>query len=265
MRRLQSALLAAVAVIGFASLASAADMPVKGPVAAPVAYNWTGFYVGGNVGWVSQRDSGDSTFNDPGPGVFTTQSNSVTGSSAIGGLQAGYNWQINRWVLGIEGDWDWANPKTSFCRNTDRDGPACSDTDLGFLTLNSKTVWLATLRGRVGYTWDRFLVYGTGGVAWGKVDSSINANCLVAGCGFSSTVQNTTGSFSNTKAGWVAGAGIEAMLTANWTARVEYLHVDLGTISNTLNLPLSAPQSVNWSHKVTEDIVRVGANYKFGN
>jgi outer membrane immunogenic protein len=166
--------------------------------------------------------------------------------------------------LGIEGDWDWANPKTSFCRNTDT-GPACSDVGRGVLTLNSTTVWLATLRGRIGYAWDRYLVYGTGGVAMGKVNSSINANCLVGGCASSNAPQNTTGSFSNTNTGWVAGAGIEAMLTANWTARVEYLHVDLGTINNTLILPTSSAQSASWSHKVTDDIVRVGANYKFGN
>jgi len=261
MRRLQCALLAAVAIIGFASIASAADMPVK--AAAPVAqsYNWTGFYVGGNVGWVRQRDNGDSTFVDvPGFGPYP-RSVSASGSSVIGGLQAGYNWQINQWVLGIEGDWDWTNPKTSTCRNTDA-GPDCSDAGRGFVTLESKTSWIATLRGRLGLAWDRYLVYGTGGVAMGKVDSSINVNCLVNGCAVSSAQQNVTGSFSNTKTGWVAGAGIEAMLMAHWTARVEYLRVDLGTVSNTLLLPISA-QSVSWSRKVTEDIVRVGVNYKF--
>ncbi len=244
-----------------ADLLKAPAMPL-GPI-----YNWTGFYIGGNVGGVEQSDSGTSNFfsaNSPAIQTNNPQSNSLTSTSIIGGVQAGYNWQINQWVIGVEGDWDWTKTKASFCRQTDVFSLPCSDNGFGFLTIGSGTDWIATARGRLGFAWDRFLVYGTGGAAWGKVNTSINANCLVDGCGFSVARLNATANFSDTKTGWVAGAGFETMLTPNWIARVEYLHVDLGTISNVLNLVGTVgPQSASWSRTVTFDEVRGGLSYKF--
>ena len=134
------------------------------------------------------------------------------------------------------------------------------------LNIPAKTQWLASARGRVGYAWDRFLIYGTGGAAWGQIDTSINANCLVNGCATNIIQLNTTANFANARTGWVAGAGIEAMLTANWIVRAEYLHYDLGNVTSTLNLlQLPAfPQSATWSHSFRYDTVRVGLSYKFG-
>src|SRR5260370_24589083 len=111
------------------------------------------------------------------------------------------------------------------------------------------------------------MIYGMGGAAWGKINTSINANCLVAGCGVNSITLNTTTTFSNTKVGWVAGAGIEAMLAANWMVRAEYLHYDLGNVTNTLNLVgtiTSGPESATWSRSFRYDTVRAGLSYKFG-
>jgi outer membrane immunogenic protein len=191
MSRLSIALIAFVSTVAFTQTATAADLPRKGPVApavvAPV-WNWTGFYIGGNVGGVWQRDDGDSNFTNPIAPFNNPQSNSISDSSVIGGFQIGYNWQFSNWVLGLEGDWSWLKTSNSFCRQTDISSLACSDNGSGFLTLTSETDWIATVRGRIGFTWDRFLVYGTGGVAWGNVDTSINANCLVFGCGVSPTV-----------------------------------------------------------------------------
>jgi outer membrane immunogenic protein len=265
--------IAAVSTL-FGAPALAADMAVKAPPAPPAlapVYDWTGFYVGGNVGAVWQQDDGTSNFVQPADPLafldFNPQSNSLTDSSVIGGPQIGYNWQFTNWVVGLEGDWSWLDAKNSFCRQTDVNSAACSDNGRGFLTLTSQTDWIATVRGRLGFTWDRYLVYGTGGAAWGKVDTSINANCLLgglAGCGVSATPQNVTGNFSTTKSGWTAGGGIEAMLTPNWTVRVEYLRVDLGTVSNTFVLPPSGSgQTASWSRSVAYDIVRFGLNYKF--
>jgi len=260
--------LVATAVIVSAP-AFAADMAVKAPILAPAApvYNWNGFYIGGNLGGVQQKDSGTSNwFSSNSPAIQTNNplSNSVTNSAVIGGFQAGYNWQINQWVLGVEADWDWTKTKTSFCRQTDVFSVPCSDNGFGFLTFGTGADWVATARGRLGFTWDRLLFYGTGGAAWGKIDTTINANCLIGGCGFSTTRLNTTGSFSDTKAGWVAGGGIEAMLTPNWIVRLEYLHIDLGTIGNTLNLAgVQGPQSASWSRSVTLDEVRGAVSYKF--
>jgi outer membrane immunogenic protein len=253
--------------------ASAADLAArpytKAPVAAPVElYNWTGFYVGGNVGGVWERGSGTTNFFDPtapARAVNNMQANSLGSSALIGGLHAGYNWQMARWVFGVEADWDWTNAKNSFCRQTSIDSLACVDNNAGFLTLAEKTQWLGSARGRVGYTWDRFMIYGTGGAAWGKIDSSINANCLRAGCGSSVLQLNSTANFSNTQGGWVAGVGIEAMLNANWIVRAEYLHYDLGSITSTLNLPDPVrPQSATWSRSYRYDTVRAGLSYKFG-
>ena len=261
-------LFAAAAVSGSAF---AADMPVKAPPPPAVApaNNWTGLYIGANAGGVWERDVGNSNYNDPNtPANLTNnvQGNSLGGRAFIGGIQAGYNWQMMQWVFGIETDWDWTNVKNGFCRQTDVDSVACSDNGAGFITLNEKTEWLGSVRARVGYAWDRFMFYGTGGVAWGKIDTSINPNCLVAGCGFGNTHLNITSDFSNTRTGWVAGAGIEAVLNMNWTARVEYLHYDLGSFTNTFYF-FADPGflvSANWSRSFRYDAVLAGLSYKFG-
>jgi outer membrane immunogenic protein len=273
-------LVSLLAVLTYGGSAYAADMAVKAPPpASPVAaaYTWTGFYLGGNVGEVWAHDSGSTNFFDafgfdaaPPVPNSTPQSNPVGLSSVIGGVQAGYNWQLKQWVVGVEADWDWTSAKTGFCRQLDLDGLACSDNGFGFLSFNEKAEWLGSARARLGYSWDRFLVYGTGGLAWGKIDSSINVNCLVGGCGSSTILTNTTASFSDTRVGWVAGGGIEAMLSANWILRAEYLHYGFGSVTDTLNLPAfiaivpaSYSQAATWTHSFAYDTVRAGLTYKF--
>jgi outer membrane immunogenic protein len=268
MKKLLASCIAAAALCGAPALA--ADMAVKAPPMAPVAapvYSWTGFYIGGNVGAAWENDPGNSNFfsaNSPAIQTNNPQSTSPKDTSFIGGIQAGYDWQLNRLVLGVEADWDWTNTKTGFCRQTDAGSVPCSDQGFGFLNLNSGSDWIATARGRLGFTWDRFLIYGTGGVAWGKVDTTINANCLVGGCGFSSIKLNTTSNFSDTNSGWAVGGGVEAMLTKNWLVRAEYLYIDLGSITDTLNLVGTVgPQSATWSRSVRYNIVRTALSYKF--
>jgi outer membrane immunogenic protein len=183
----------------------------------------------------------------------------------MGGIHAGYNWQMAQWVFGVEADFDWTDRKIELCREPYRTLSACSDDGVGFLAFREKTEWLGSARGRLGYTWERVMIYGTGGAAWGKVNTSINANCLVNGCGLSPVQLNTTANFSDTKVGWVAGAGVEAMLNANWILRMEYLHYDLGQVTSTLNLIAdpSFPQDITWSHSFRYNTVRVGLSYKF--
>jgi outer membrane immunogenic protein len=253
--------------------ATAADIAVKAPnYKAPpplIVYNWTGFYIGGSVGWAHQRDSGTSNWFAPGSSprqVNNPQSDSLSADWVIGGVQLGYNWQVApSWVLGVEGDWQWSRPKYSFCRQTDVFSIPCADNGIGFLTIGGETKWLATIRGRVGLTFDRIMVYGTGGVAWADVHTAIAASCLVNGCGNQILQLATAASFSETKAGWVAGVGIEGMLSANWTARAEWLHVEVGTITDALNiLGAGGPQSATWSRTVRYDVLRFGVNYRFG-
>ncbi|WP_084805448.1 outer membrane protein [Bradyrhizobium sp. NAS80.1] len=215
--------LAAIAASSlFAGTASAADLPArtytKAPPAVAVAYDWTGFYIGGNVGGIWQDNSGATNFIETRVGRLLTnpQNDSISNGAVFGGVHAGYNWQVTQWVFGVEADWDWTGVKNSFCRQTDTFSLPCADNRDGFLTYSEKTEWLASVRGRLGFAWDRVMVYATGGAAWGDVKTSINANCLLLGCGNSFLQLNQTVSFSDTRTGWVAGAGIETMLTPNW-------------------------------------------------
>ena len=215
-----------VAGLGFLALAampaSAADLP-RGPVpykapAYVAQYNWTGFYLGINGG----GGFGDSSWNG-----FAV-SNSPSGGM-IGGT-AGYNWQGagSPWVFGLEGDIDWTSLK---------DSSAC-----GALNCQTKNNWLGTARGRVGYAFDRFLPYFTGGLAVGDVEA------------------NRTGfvGSSSTNAGWTVGVGIEGVIAGNWTAKLEYLYADLG---GTTCAAVSCGVATNVD--LTVNVVRGGLNYRF--
>src|SRR5450631_2575773 len=219
-------LVSGVALLGLvgAGSAFAADLSVAPlykapPVVAPTAYNWSGFYVGANGGGAWGTSNWDST------GGFNLS------GGVIGGT-AGVNWQLGHAVLGLEGDVDWSNLKGS---STSTLCPA------GCTTSND---WLATVRGRAGYAFDRFLPYVTGGLAVGDVKASTPA--------FSGATQ--------TNAGWTAGGGVELALTNNWTAKAEYLHVDLGN----MNCGFSCGVVANNNVSLKSDLVRGGVNFRFG-
>jgi outer membrane immunogenic protein len=213
-----------------------ADMPLKVPTyKAPLTamYNWTGFYVGGNVGYSVGRDPG----SESNPGSPIADHVTLGPHGALGGFQAGYNWQSGNLLLGIEGDWQWTGQKDSFCFN------ATSCGVLGTRGGEHELPWFATVRGRLGYAVGPTLFYATGGVAFAQVKQVIAAGTEVA-------------SFSNSKTGWTLGGGIEAALGGNWTAKVEYLHIDLGSISGTL-------PNFTASSDVRDNVARVGLNYRF--
>jgi outer membrane immunogenic protein len=211
--------LASVAIATLMGAANAADiarrttMPTK---AVPYVqmYNWTGAYVGinGGIGW------GRSNFSAPlTSGDFNTRGGMVGGT-------VGYNWQAGQAVFGLEGDLDWANINGS---------SACG---VG-LNCQTRNNWLGTARGRIGYAFDRFLPFVTGGLAVGGVKNSVT--------GFGDT--------TSTKAGYALGGGLEAALTGPWTAKVEYLYADLGRTS--------APAGGDVRSKT--NTVRAGLNYRF--
>ena len=220
------AVFAAIAAWGLVNSASAADMPTKAPMAPlPFAYNWTGFYVGinGGGGW------GRSTQTD----AAGVTSGSYNQSGGLVGGTVGYNWQMTNWVLGLEADWDWANIDGStnpvVCA-----APGC------FTDLRS----IGTVRPRLGYAWDRWLLYVTGGLAWGDIKAGQDSCTPSTLCG------------SNTELGWTIGAGIEAFLIPKWTVKLEYLYADLGNhVYYTPAIPVSATEKVN--------LVRAGLNYHF--
>jgi outer membrane immunogenic protein len=243
MRRLQCALLVAVAAIGGASIASAADMPVKAPVyKAPImapVYNWTGFYIGGHIGgaW-SNVDVSDPT------GIFAPAGSSIgmNGTGLLGGGQIGYNWQTGHWVLGVQGDFAWTGINVSTV-----------DPFLATATLSYKTDWIGMLTGRVGYAWDNWLLYAKGGAAWVHNKYSFVDPALLR------VAINVNG--SGTQAGWTVGGGLEYGLTPNWSLFAEYDYIDLGNFGVTLTGG-GATIAANANQNIS--IVKGGVNYKFG-
>jgi outer membrane immunogenic protein len=216
--------LACVGVVALAGTAAAADLPRPAPVYAPIAPVYAPAYT-----W-----SGFYLGVNGGGGWGRSNWNSTGGFNVSGGLvggTVGYNYQIGQAVLGVEGDIDWADV------NGNTVTAACP---LGCKTSNT---WLSTVRGRLGYAADRFMPYVTGGAAFGDIRASTP--------GFAGT--NTT------NAGWTAGAGIEFALPGHWTAKAEYLYVDLGSVSCGLGCGTALVNNVSFH----ENLGRAGINYRF--
>lgn len=241
--------------------------------AGPIT-NWSGFYIGGDIGGAWQHGSGTTNYfqdaseaSNDNPRSLSTDLNAV-----IGGFHAGYNWQVApSFVLGFEGDHQWTRARYGNCRPTDDDNPVCLDQGRGIVTISGETRSISTVRGRLGISFDRVMIYGTGGAAFADIQTLLGVDCQRAGCGANSAQFAQSVNSSVVKSGWVAGAGIEWMLTANWIARTEYLHADFGTLSDRFNLSDSAcnigfggPCGVSWSRRLDYDIVRAGISYKFG-
>jgi outer membrane immunogenic protein len=213
------------------SHALAADLPQPAPPPPPQApamyiptvapvYNWGGIYLGLNGGY----GFGGSEWTG---GAVSSGSFSTSGFVVGGTL--GFNYQWERFVVGAETDLDF----TDISGN----GP-------GGFCLNCKTSndWLGTTRARIGYAADRVLFYGTAGAAYGNVQAS---------------AFDTTN--SSTEVGWTAGAGVEAALADNWTARIEYLYVDLSSGSCTSACGAPTTQAVSF----TQNLIRAGVDFKF--
>jgi outer membrane immunogenic protein len=271
------------AAVVAAAPALAADLPaapVAVPVVAPAPWSWTGFYVGGNAGysWGNADATGTvalavSVNGVPFTSLLTPQSaggtNSVNGW--LGGGQAGFNWQSGALVVGIEADIQATGQSGSntFCSNgstTCPAGPFLFGTAPFMLTVDQKLIWFGTARGRIGAGGDRFLFYVTGGAAVGEIKAdyvsfgSLAPTALPAG---------VAGSANFTKVGWVVGGGVEARLIGNWTAKLEYLYMDLGSFSDAVTvsgsaLPVTSTVTTAFTSRLTDSIVRVGLNYKFG-
>ncbi len=222
--------------------ALAADMVVKAPPSiAPRVYDWSGFYLGveGGGGFGSTTHT-----NQLFPAATSGLDNNLRGG-LFGGTY-GYNWQFGHLVAGLEGDFSWSGIRDTF---TSANGlpTFCPAAFPCFTSLQ----WLGTDRARLGYAQDKFLIYATGGVAYG----SVNATILNAG------IFNIT-SETHTRVGYTVGGGIEAMIYRNWTAKLEYLYVDFGNSVGYTALPPPPPlQPENVSLK--SNIVRLGVDYHF--
>ena len=251
--------LAASAVLGFAPVAFAADLPLKapgGPVAAP--YNWTGFYLGGNAGYGWGGSTGNTivVLSDP-TGLFTGYTGfrypNLSPNGAIGGGQIGYNWQFNSFVLGIEGDIDGI-------LNKSRGNNVIVVPTVGPVAVagHGGGNWVSTLAARFGWAVDRTLFYGKVGYGWAN------------GSGSATVTNLTTGQFygiggDGTRSGWLVGGGIEYAFAPNWTVKGEYNYLNTGK-SRTFFVPATGPfLAGDVFHSGGRDVqmVKFGFNYLF--
>ncbi|HTV26604.1 MAG TPA: outer membrane beta-barrel protein [Xanthobacteraceae bacterium] len=245
---------ACVALSGLLSAAPAfaADMPLKAPAyTPPPAPTWTGWYIGANIGGSFGTASDSATFAGVPVGGGSPNLDGV-----VGGGQIGYNWQANGWLFGLEAD----------IQGTSEDGSSSASETLavpgilpgavtGTLSYSEKLPWFGTVRGRLGILPSpNWLLYATGGLAYGEVDTNTTLTVGAASVG---------NNFDTTRAGWTVGGGVEGWLSPNWTAKLEYLYVDLGSFSNTFT-GVGTFTPVTLSTHVTDNIVRVGLNYHFG-
>jgi outer membrane immunogenic protein len=239
---------------------------------APVPYNWTGFYIGVNGGGGSSYQS----FN--GTQVTPLGSTAFSGNDGFGGALAGghvgFNYEFpSQVVIGVEADADWAdytpNSGTAAC-STFTTG-AFTGLPAGCATNNETLNDFGTVRGRLGYAWNRVLFYGTGGWAWGHSSGNSTLNCLGTGCAAASLpFTGGTASFSNSLTGWTAGAGVEWAFLPNWTVRLEYLFLEFnGVVTNYSTTTTSPPPfgtGTATAHITSNNGVnvwRVGVSYLF--
>ncbi len=240
----------------------------KAPVL--IAWSWAGPYIGANIGYSAGKSKTDAVFSDfttGAPLLATGSTDNLNGM--IGGIQGGYNWQGGNWVGGIEADiqisGQGATPSYlcpgAVCNPgiADFTAPVTASFDQ-----RHKLDSFGTLRGRFGTTiTPDVMVYATGGLAVGSIRSTVR----LAGVGFDA--DGNPGAVSNAvsvltqKAGWTAGAGLEGRLFGNVTGKIEYLHIDFGTISTSVTNPFNAiPVTLSSNSRITDNIVRVGLNYK---
>jgi outer membrane immunogenic protein len=226
--------LSSAAILAVAGSAFAADLPSRRapPVYIPPIpiFTWTGVYIGGQVGYDFGRDS--ARINSFGG----TAGYGVSQNGVIGGAHVGYNQQYNQFVFGLEGDVDATSANKTFVPGA----------GVAFTERNQVE---GSIRGRVGVAFDRVLVYGTGGAAFGGIKHT-----YATPFGFDS--------ISNTRVGWTVGGGLEYAITNNWSVRAEYRYTDFGRANDNPINSFGVP-GLFVRHHVTENRVQAGFSYKF--
>ena len=249
-------LLASTAVVALSAPSLGADLaarfPVKAPVVAAPPYSWTGCYVGGHagVGW-GRKEYSDNTFGDIGGSIPFD-----VGAGFVAGGQVGCDYQFaSNWVVGIAGDFSWANIEGQ------TDDPFFAGKFGNPLPLYAKTNFLGTVTGRVGYAWDHYLLYVKGGAAWAHDKYAISNLAFFNGfvCGIAC---NVTG--SETRTGWTAGGGFEWAFAQNWSAFVEFDYYGFGTKAVSFsdpNFPFIGSSTFDVKQNIA--VAKLGINYRF--
>jgi outer membrane immunogenic protein len=257
--RMKKLLLAGTALAALtAGSANAADLarpvPVyRAPPPVVTYFTWTGCYVGGNGGGLWARKDWSNDIAIPGLGAFPAVPAGASFSShdvngGLGGIQGGCNYQVSNWVFGIQGDYDWS-------------GASGSNNNVLFpFVAQSNIRSLASVTGRVGYAWDRFLLYAKAGGAWARDEYSMTANALIPGF--------TIATASETRGGWTVGIGGEYAFLDWLTGFAEYDYYGFGTKQNTFGpcgvLVCGAAATLPVDVKENVNVFKAGLNFKFG-
>lgn len=276
------------AAVMFSTVALAADPPAPvfaepAPPPAPmtILYDWSGFYVGGHIGYNWERKKihypgfeEEIRIENGSPFDFRVTSDprhvGIDADGFNAGIQIGANWQFSQWVVGVEGDWSWSDAKGSTVAPARSEWEVLSgislvgDTgeDIFPVTHNQRIKWFATARARLGWAYDNILLYGTGGFAWKRSQVT-----------FSGTVPPQDGFWGSrrfvardakTHTGWTIGLGAEVGVTESVSIKGEWLYMDFGTKTYNLSVPFADDNIVVATKvKLTEHVVRVGLNYRF--
>ena len=228
---MKKVLLTGTAIAAFmGGSALAADIPLKAPPQA-AAWGWSGFYTGTQAGYgwgeVDNSFQVSSIIKEP----------AYRFRGAVGGSHAGYNLQYGQFVLGLEGDYEWANISGN-------------DNGIGGAVDTTTLTWMASARGRLGIAWNQVLLYGTGGYAWANARYSLGAS-------------GTNNQQNDTIKGWTAGGGLEWMLSSSWSVRAEYRFTKFD--EDTLFFPAKGAinaQTIRFQPDL--NVVRVGVSYRWG-
>jgi outer membrane immunogenic protein len=230
-------LTATAASVALCGTAFAADLSLRSAsvYTPPPIFTWTGFYIGGQIGY--EWGTSSTTATNYATGTIAAQPD-YNASGLVGGVHSGYNYQINQFVIGYESAINGSSYQGSGLNNS---GTVLHSTNLPFES---------SLRGRVGIAWDRTLVFAAGGLALGRLqNTSLN------------TMNGFSDRFNNTNIGWTVGGGIEHAITNNWSVRAEYLYTNYGNINEFEAFSTGGIYSVT-KHE-TDNKVQIGFSYKF--
>ncbi len=242
--KMRSFVLAAAMLTAAGSVSYAADMPVKARGVSPVPYalNWTGFYVGAHVGagWGTSEQSNYTVGGGPVP----AGNDQVNVNGFLGGLQGGYNYQMNPWlVVGVEGDITWTDIKGT---------NGCLAPIVGGLNCGGKAKWTGDVAARLGFASGNALFYVKGGIAWVNADYTISR--------VPAPLSATT---NTTRAGALLGMGVEYAFDRNWTAKLEYNYIDLQNKTISYNTTPIFGAVATADSRTNINLVKFGVNYRF--